>query len=98
MQRIFFRPDPETASDPPPLCPDDIEGALQDTLAILADIDSAYDERRSAVTVYPGTAFEKRGLLNQIDALHRQEREPYVKRLADLHQRSLFVTLFKTKH
>jgi len=99
MQRTFFRPDPsEPAANLPPLYPDDIEGALQDALAILADIDCAYDERRSALWMWSGPQAEKISLLSQIDKLHRQEREPYVKRLAELHGRAMSVTLFRTKH
>jgi hypothetical protein len=97
--RALFRPDPsEIAANSPPLYPDDIEGAIQDTLAILADIDCAFDERRSAVWMSSGPQTEKLALLNQIDMLHRQERERHVKRLADLYGRIQSLTLFRNRH
>jgi hypothetical protein len=99
MQRTFFRPDaPDAVPNSPPLYPDDLEGAIQDTLATLADIDCAYDERRSALWEWSGPQADKMRLLGEVDSLHRQEREPYVKRLAELHGRMVSMTLFRTKH
>ena len=99
MQRTFFRPDPsEAVGNAPPLYPDDIDGAIQDAVAILADIDCAYDERRGALWAWSGPQAEKVRLLSEIDAQHRQEREPYVKRLAELHRQAMSVTLLCIKH
>jgi hypothetical protein len=91
----LFRRDPSPPRQPP-LYPGDLEGAIQDTLAVLADIDYAYDERRSAIWMWSGPHVET--LLKQVDELHRREREPYVRRLEELHGRAMSLTLFGARH
>jgi hypothetical protein len=99
MQRTFFRPDPaEAVQNQRPLSQSDIETAIQDIISTLAEIDGAYDERRSALRSLSRSESAKMKLLNKVDALHRKEREPHVKRLAELHWRAMSETLFRTKH
>ena len=77
-----------------PVYPDDLEPALQDTLAILANIDAHYDAERERLELWPGPDSMKARLAAQLAQAHRQEREPHVKRLAELHQRVMAETLY----
>ena len=98
MQRAFFRPDPsEPGGCVPPIYPDNVEGAIQHILAVLADIDCAYDEQRRAVRGRSGPRHKKVRWLSEIDVLHRQQREPYVKHLAELHRQAMSITLLRSR-
>ena len=99
MRRVFFSPDPEAPSrEPPPLGPDDLESMIQDTVAILADIDAVYDARRREVAETSLTVPRRTTLLTQLDARYRKDREPHVQLLAELHGRIMGLTLFRTEH
>ena len=78
-----------------PVYPEDLEPALQDTLALLANIDAHYDAERERLDHWPGPDSVKARLSAQLAEAHRQEREPYVKRLAELHQRIMSETLYR---
>jgi hypothetical protein len=85
----------QRAMEAAPVYPDDLEPALQDTLALLANIDAHYDAERERLDVWPGPDSVKARLAAQLVDAHRQEREPYVKRLAELHQRIMSETLYR---
>jgi hypothetical protein len=70
-----------------PVYPDDLEPALQDTLAVLAIIDAHYDGERERLELWSGPESVKEKLAGQLEDAHRQEREPHVQRLAELHRR-----------
>jgi hypothetical protein len=78
-----------------PVYPEDLEPALQDTLAILANIDAHYDAERERLDLWPGPDSVKARLAGQLAEAHRQEREPHVKHLAELHQRLMSETLYR---
>ena len=78
-----------------PVYPDDLEPALQDTLALLANIDAHYDAERERLDLWPGPDSVKARLAGQLADAHRREREPHVKRLAELHQRIMSETLYR---
>ena len=78
-----------------PVYPEDLEPALQDTLALLANIDAHYDAERERLDHWLGPDSVKARLSAQLAEAHRQEREPYVKRLAGLHQRLMSETLYR---
>lgn len=82
----------ETASTS--ICPEDIEPALQDTLAILANIDLHYEGERERLEHWLGPSTVKERLATELEAAHRAEREPHIKLLADLHQRWMSATMF----
>ncbi|HZB38080.1 MAG TPA: hypothetical protein VE443_08790 [Beijerinckiaceae bacterium] len=75
------------ALDAAPVYPDDMEPALQDALALLANIDAHYDAERERLELWSGPESVKERLATQLADAHRQEREPHVQRLAELHRR-----------
>ncbi len=78
-----------------PVYPEDLEPALQDALALLANIDAHYDAERERLDHWLGPDSVKARLSAQLAEAHRQEREPYVQRLAELHQRMMSLTMFR---
>jgi hypothetical protein len=75
--------------------PADLEPAIRETLSILADIEMHYEEERGQLERWGGPEAVKSRLARHLEARHRQEREPYVQRLADLHQRMMSLTMFR---
>jgi len=73
--------------------PVDLEPALQDTLAILADIDAHYDGERERLDA--ADVADKERLAAELEERHRQEREPYVLHLAELYQRMMSATMYR---
>jgi hypothetical protein len=78
-----------------PVYAEDIEPALQDALAVLANIDAHYDGERERLELWTGPDSVKNRLAGQLEEAHRQEREPHVKRLAELHQRLMNETFYR---
>jgi hypothetical protein len=77
---------------------EEIESAIKDTLAMLADVDRRYDLRREAIKKSSITLVQKKRLRAEVDSLHRKDRQPLVLRLADFHYRMMRASLFKTMH
>lgn len=75
--------------------PDDLEPAVQDLLSVLANIDTHYEGERERLELWSGPDSVKERLAAQLAEAHRQEREPHVKRLAELHQRWVTETLYR---
>ena len=88
---------PLTLPDKPVLF-EDLEGAIQDTLAMLADLDHSYELRREAIKKSSMPIVQKKRLRAEVDSLHRKDRQPLVLRLADLHYRMMRASLFETIH
>jgi hypothetical protein len=86
---------PQRPLDAAPVYSDDIEPALQDALTILANIDAHYDGERERLELWTGPDSVKERLAGQLAEAHRQEREPHVKRLAELHQRIMNETFYR---
>jgi hypothetical protein len=78
-----------------PMYPDDIQPAVQDTLAVLANIDAHYLGERERLEHWRGPTSVKERLAADLEAAHRTEREPHVQLLADLHQRWMSATMFR---
>ena len=93
MLKSLQRPQPPL--DAAPVYSDDIEPALQDALTILANIDAHYDGERERLELWTGPDSVKERLAGQLAEAHRQEREPHVKRLAELHQRIMNETFYR---
>src|SRR5215203_3089114 len=72
--------------------------SLGAALVILRQIVARYAQARARLEASPGDAQGKRRWLEQLDARCRQEREPYVLHVADVHQRMTFASLFRTVH
>jgi hypothetical protein len=85
------RPAPDAA----PVYPDDLEPALQDTLAVLANIDAHYDEERERLGLWSGPDSTKERLSRELEDAHREERAPHVQRLAELHRRWTTEVLYR---
>lgn len=81
--------------DSAPVYPDDLEPAVQDLLSVLANIDTHYEGERERLELWSGPESVKARLSAQLAEAHRQEREPHVKRLAELHQRWVTETLYR---
>ena len=79
----------------PAMYPVDLEPAIQETLSILADIEMHYEEERGQLERWRGPDAVKSRLADHLETRHRQEREPYVQRLAELHQRMMSLTMFR---
>jgi hypothetical protein len=85
---------PATTADQP-LYPGDLEPAIQETLSILADIETHYEEERDQLERWGGPETVKERLADELESRRRQDREPYVQRLAALHQRMMSLTMFR---
>jgi hypothetical protein len=81
----------ETSTDP------DFTLALQETLAILADLDTYYDGERQKLGRWPGPEVIKQRLSEQLEARRQRERDPLLRRLAELQQQVRSTALFKAR-
>jgi hypothetical protein len=81
-----------------PIYPADLEEAMQDTLWRLADVDLLYELRREMLDNCSGSESQTDRLRAEAEAVYQSERQPLVLRLADLHDRSMSVTLFRATH
>jgi hypothetical protein len=89
---------PSRTSPQAPVYPADLEAAMQETLATLADVDLAYEQHRKMLDGWSGSKTQRERLRAESDVLHKKEREPLVMRLADLHDRISRLTLLRTLH
>ena len=71
-------------ADEPRFYPSDLTPALQQALAILADLDLSYDEAREKLALCRGPDALKQRLSEQLEARRKREREPILCRLAEL--------------
>ena len=81
-----------------PVYSNDLENALQETLAMLADVELAYEKHRKMLDRWSGSAAQKARLSAELERLYQRDRQPLVMRLADLHERIRRVTPFRTLH
>jgi hypothetical protein len=81
-----------------PVLADDVDNAIEETLAALADVDKAYEERRTMLARRSLSLGQKKRLGAEVDKLYQQDRQPLVLRLAELHYRKTRLTLFKMLH
>jgi hypothetical protein len=75
--------------------PDDFGPELQAELSALADIESRYEQARGSVASRADSEFLKLKLTRELEKRHRQDRGPHVQRLAELHTRLVWLTLFQ---
>jgi hypothetical protein len=84
--------------DAAPVYPEGLAAAIQETLSTLADVEHLHEQRRKFIADWTGPETEKQILLEEAEVLHRRDREPLVLHLADLHERTLRVTVLRTIH
>jgi hypothetical protein len=63
----------------------DVLQEMKDALEALGHVDRAYGSYRVMLERWSGSTSEKDRLRDLLDRFHRQDREPFVVRLADLH-------------
>ena len=84
---VMFKPVDEPPRRHAPVSPHDLEAELQMTLAILADVERAYEQLRKRVDSWSGPLKRKEHLRGHLEKLHRRDREKWCTRLAHLHNR-----------
>ena len=67
----------------------DIEPMMQDLLQTLANIDFEYDGSVEKLELSATEPAFKRKIAEKLKEQHRERREPYIRLLADLHNRAL---------
>src|SRR3954453_17552852 len=77
-----------------PLDPDELTRAIEAELAALAEVEADYTEEQRLLERWAGPTNVKQHRAKQIEALHRHDREPHVRRLAKLHQQMMTLTAF----
>ena len=84
-----------SASAPVPrFYPHDLEPAIQEELAALADIEERHDKLRYRLNGWGGPQPLRDRLLEQLEARRQKAREPHAMRLGALHQRLMSFRLF----
>jgi hypothetical protein len=73
----------------PPWYSDDLLPELQVMLAILADIEMQFQADRERLDTWAGPEAIKTEFAAQLEERRQQAREPYLQRLADLHDRMI---------
>ena len=77
--------------------PADLTPALQETLAILADLDTYYDGERQKLERWSGPEVIKHRFSEQLEARRHHEREPLLRRLAELQQQIRSTAMLKAR-
>jgi hypothetical protein len=78
--------------------PDDLQPALQNALALLADIDFLFEQERQKLAHWTGPESVKESLYDEIDREHQRAREPYVLMLSELHRRIMATMGYSSLH
>jgi|GEM_PF-2089408 hypothetical protein len=81
-----------------PFYSDDLQPALQNALALLADIDFRFEQERQKLAHWTGPESVKENLADEIDREHQRAREPYVLMLAELHRRIMATMGYSSLH
>jgi hypothetical protein len=76
----------------------DIEDEIENALATLADLDQLYGSYRMMLERWSGPDSEKQSLSARLEVLHREDRQPLVMRLADLHEKMMTANDVVTLH
>jgi hypothetical protein len=77
-----------------PVYSEDLEAAIQNALAKLAEVERDYESRRDALDKRSGSIGQKKRLRANLDSLRQRHREPLVLELANLHYRLMRATIF----
>jgi hypothetical protein len=98
MPKTVHEPSPTPSSLDFPLYPADIEDAMQDLLARLADVELIYKLRQEMLGCRSASDRQNERLRAELEAVYQSERQPLLMRLADLHDRMTNITLFREVH
>jgi hypothetical protein len=79
-------------STPPDLHAKGWDDAIEAEMAVLSELERSYEQERARIRQTPGAPGPQARLLEQLEQQHRNEREPHVLALADLHQRMMDAT------
>jgi hypothetical protein len=80
----------------PATYPEDLTLAIQDELAMLADLDAVYEDQCRRLADWAGPDTDRDRLASQLEAAHKRDREPHVLRLGELHQQVMALTLSRS--
>jgi hypothetical protein len=95
LHKIGRAPEPLSAAN---VYPDELQSEIQCALATLADVEVFYEKRRDRVDRSPVPQSVKTQLWEQLERRRQRDREPLVQHLAELHQRLMSATMFRTLH
>jgi hypothetical protein len=98
MPKTVHEPSPTPSSADLPIYSADLENAMQDTLARLADVELIYRLRREMLGCRSASERHKEHLRTELESVYQSERQPLIMRIADLHDRMMSITLFRTVH
>ena len=68
----------------------------QRVLAMLSEVEARYETDRECLKGWSGPDAIRVRFVEQLDAHHAQEREPLVRRLAELHQQMTTAAMFQS--
>jgi hypothetical protein len=74
---------------------DNFGPAIQDTLSALANIEARYQYEREQLECRSGPEGVKTRWQQELEERHRKERQPLVQHLAELHQQTMILTMFR---
>ncbi|HEX2136941.1 MAG TPA: hypothetical protein VHG30_13730 [Microvirga sp.] len=87
MLRAFVPPETLIHTPPDPFYPADLLPELQSMLKALADVEVRYERERERLARSSEPDEVRERLLAALERQRRREREPYVRRLSELHAR-----------
>ena len=76
----------------------DLAPDIQSALTALEEVELRYEADRERLRTWCGPEAAKARLLNLLEVRHQREREPFVQRLAELHQHSTMASMFQSLH
>jgi hypothetical protein len=83
-----------TPTAPARVYPDDLEPAIQQALAALADVETRYERLHDRLSGWSGSQAIRERLVQQLEAWHQKAQEAHVLRLGELQQRMKSSGLF----
>jgi hypothetical protein len=89
MSRASAVRKPAAVDHQAPVYRDDLQPAMQEALALLADLDFRFRQQREQIAQWNAPESVKDGMLEQLERDHSRAREPYVQLLGELHQRMM---------
>ena len=76
----------------------DLAPDIRSALTALEEVELRYESDRKNLRRWCGPEADKARLLNLLEVRHQREREPFVQRLAELHQHSTLASMFQSLH
>ena len=76
----------------------DLAPDIRSALTALEEVELRYKADWECLRGWRGPEAAKARLLNLLEIRHQREREPFLQRLAELHQHSTLASMFRTLH